>query len=274
MQTHAWVLPRPDAQGRRFAVGWNGLVYPVISVGAAADVRADILAALDSEEKWRAKRLSERAKDMPLEWAKELTAEWWRAKSEQQMLSPDSITCLKAPLLLRLGEGDLAGRVCHLWRDGLVIANVLKPVAASPYLMMRNDWLWSLFDRSLCAFMRADDALALVGARQLAALRVAAEVRGEELLAGMSDGPSFLDSVPPLLADLQRRRAEPAPGYWAPPAGPGVPRPRCLREGGGRLACRAGCSTRPGRPHRRPDRAAGPGCRSAGLPAWGRGSPG
>ena len=43
-RTHGWVLPGKVEQ--RFAVCWNGLVYPAISVGEPADLRADVRAAV------------------------------------------------------------------------------------------------------------------------------------------------------------------------------------------------------------------------------------
>ena len=33
-KVHGWVLPRGNASAQRFAVCWNGQVYPAISVGA------------------------------------------------------------------------------------------------------------------------------------------------------------------------------------------------------------------------------------------------
>ena len=42
--THAWVMPQGAVDGPRYAVAWNGLVYPVKRLGAAADLDADIRA--------------------------------------------------------------------------------------------------------------------------------------------------------------------------------------------------------------------------------------
>jgi hypothetical protein len=44
VKTHGWVFPGKD--GQQFAVCWNGLVYPAISVGVAADWRADAIACM------------------------------------------------------------------------------------------------------------------------------------------------------------------------------------------------------------------------------------
>lgn len=40
VSTHGWVLPSRGDQ--RFAVCWNGLVYPAVSVGTNADLEADV----------------------------------------------------------------------------------------------------------------------------------------------------------------------------------------------------------------------------------------
>jgi hypothetical protein len=50
---HGWILPAKSGQTRQFAVGWNGLVYPVISVGAKADLKKDVEALLREQEIWR-----------------------------------------------------------------------------------------------------------------------------------------------------------------------------------------------------------------------------
>jgi hypothetical protein len=48
VRTHGWVFPAEKAQKQRFAVGWNGLVYPVVSVGREANLRADLRAVLQA----------------------------------------------------------------------------------------------------------------------------------------------------------------------------------------------------------------------------------
>ena len=41
-KAHGWVLPARAGESRRYAVCWNGLVYPLVSVGAPADLDGDI----------------------------------------------------------------------------------------------------------------------------------------------------------------------------------------------------------------------------------------
>src|ERR1035438_3559311 len=40
VRTHGWVLP--ETNSGNFAVCWNGLVYPVVSVGSKVDLTADV----------------------------------------------------------------------------------------------------------------------------------------------------------------------------------------------------------------------------------------
>lgn len=48
MKTHAWVIP--SETGGKFGVCWNGLVYPLVAVGAAADLRTDVSAMLKKDK--------------------------------------------------------------------------------------------------------------------------------------------------------------------------------------------------------------------------------
>src|SRR4051794_10962789 len=41
---HGWVLPETAKGGPRRAVGWDGLIHPLASVGAEADLEADVCA--------------------------------------------------------------------------------------------------------------------------------------------------------------------------------------------------------------------------------------
>lgn len=48
MKTHGWIFSE-KGQGN-FAVSWSGLVYPLVSLGAPADLRADVLAFLKKDQ--------------------------------------------------------------------------------------------------------------------------------------------------------------------------------------------------------------------------------
>ena len=40
--THGWVLPSKEGENHRFAICWNGLAYPLVNIGAKADLQADV----------------------------------------------------------------------------------------------------------------------------------------------------------------------------------------------------------------------------------------
>ena len=48
LTTGAFVLPARPGDAGRFAVGWDGVVYPAFRVGDAADLDADIRALADA----------------------------------------------------------------------------------------------------------------------------------------------------------------------------------------------------------------------------------
>ena len=102
LKVHAWVFPSDVPNARRFAVGWNGLVYPVVSLGAPAGLKADIDAMLSQDRK---------AQD---EWAKHRGEtglsymRWLGAIPEGPAISETQMCWTKICPLLRLGEVDLA----------------------------------------------------------------------------------------------------------------------------------------------------------------------
>jgi hypothetical protein len=93
------------------------------------------------------------------------------------------------------------------------------PAAADdPYLVLATDWLWGRYDRAVGAHTRADDRLALADARTLATAEwPAAEAEAKRrkfkpLTVGGDDDTifTFLDELPRLLADQERRARQPA----------------------------------------------------------------
>lgn len=208
MKTHGWVFPAQTEP--RFAVCWNGLVYPVVSVAKSADWRADARAAMKNAER-----------------------QWRSALPETYEVSHETARPVKGCLILRLGDAKLAE---DLWlaiqtgsQQGLRvteekagITNSFDPASAKldqsdPYLNWASDWTWDLFERSVCTHMRGDDNLAFASAQLLASVRpkieATAEQRGFKRLptySSPSDGKyqdylNFLDPLPSLFADQERR---------------------------------------------------------------------
>jgi hypothetical protein len=89
-----------------------------------------------------------------------------------------------------------------------------------PYLELAGDWAWALFDHMICAHMRGDEASALAAARKLSEVqpRIEAEAarrgfprqRYYDSARSGKEKPylDFLEQLPQLLADLERRTRE------------------------------------------------------------------
>lgn len=217
VDTHAWVLPGDEPQ--KFAVCWNGLVYPVVTVGEPADMKTDIAEVLKRPQRG-----------------------WRQAIPEAVSASHLSSGLLKGCLLLRLGEPELA---FALWgamqgADQQWQAERLRraqPVTApepaavpkaefkfndsDPYLAMAQEWASSAFDRAVCAHMRGDDGLALASARSLNTARDTVEQTAAQRGFKKQQHPwspwngtyldylDFLSPLPALLADQERRAQSP-----------------------------------------------------------------
>jgi hypothetical protein len=215
VSTHGWLLPGRGTQ--RFAVCWNGLVYPVVSVGSNASVTADV--GLLKTNGLRT---------------------WYTAIPEGMSVSHLSLLPLKGCMLLRLGEAELARDywiTCErrrleyedaIWSRARSGTNPPAPrtevelPAGDPFLGWATDWTWAMFDRAICAHMRGDDGLALASARALIPIQQTvekeAERRGFKRQPTFDPGPwsgryqpylSFLGPLPALLADQERRLLKP-----------------------------------------------------------------
>src|SRR5262249_26061053 len=82
---HGWVLPKVEGETNEFAVCWNGLVYPLVSTGADANLDTDMA------------KLMEGGPDP-----------YHRAFTDTESASHARWLQIKACLLLRLGKGALA----------------------------------------------------------------------------------------------------------------------------------------------------------------------
>jgi hypothetical protein len=215
--THGWILP--GTNGGPFAVCWNGLVYPVASIGTNADLTADVANLVTNGG-----------------------ATWYSAIPEGMSVSQSSLLGMKGCMLWRLGLGDLAvgywqGEIrrkqafqsAMFSREPVTNApstNAPVPLPdTDPYLEWVTDWVWAMFNRLICAHERGDEALALVTARQLSEVQPKIEEecfrRGfrEPLITGVFHSPgmvpplnrpymNFLGQLPQILADLERREKE------------------------------------------------------------------
>jgi len=110
--THAWVLPADEPEGPRFAVAWNGLIYPLCALGAAADLDAEVQTLASAARQAREARLKEplEVQSSPL-WEYGLWKPFHVVTASHQGLMP-----VKVCLLLGLGRFDLAER---LWMESM-----------------------------------------------------------------------------------------------------------------------------------------------------------
>ncbi|MCL4788070.1 MAG: hypothetical protein KJ070_14960 [Verrucomicrobia bacterium] len=208
--TRGWVLPEATGEPR-FAIAWNGLIYPVVKLGDAADLRAEI----EGRESGRGTNfvLYSGIPD--------------RAIGESRSVFLASASSTRVLLLLRLGETSTALKSfmpSHAFESRVVSRIVPLPgsnaPANDPYLQFAGDWAWALFDGVIGAHMRGDGSFALATARTLAGLQP--KIEAEAARRGFPRLPNndprrkekerpyldFLDQFPQLLSDLERRERE------------------------------------------------------------------
>lgn len=200
-KTHGWILPGAIGT-QRFAVCWNGLVYPIVSIGNEADLHLDVDNAIKSDEEVRAKRASDSS--MP----------FFRiqgALPESYSLSATNLLPIRVCLLLRLGKTDLAERVWATWTVGAE-----QRLLPDPYLVLAFDWLWAMYDRAINAHMRGDDRMCRISALMSEAMEksVSQEIPNRPLLRGQPFAQDYLNCLKPLpllIQDQERRAKHPRP---------------------------------------------------------------
>ena len=222
LKTNAWVLPQSQpAAGRRFAVAWNGLVYPVISIGALSNLRVDVSAALKGYEDPGAR-----------------VARSWNngqhVEAESSAVLTKDILPIRAVTLLRLGEIEFAIKIwkaCDWPGDGSAalggVGGQSERGAGDPYLMLAESWAESRWRRAVCAHARGDDNLSLIDSLALAAFdKAVAKASEKRGIKRDDDAPlpdpaaavtapflSSLSELPRLLADQERRAKERQEGH-------------------------------------------------------------
>ena len=206
VKTRGWVLPK-KAGTNQCAVCWNGLVYPVANVYRPADLHAEITNS-----------------NSPA--SRRFGFGGGSAVGEERSIIYANALATRVVLLLRCGETAAAltnwspNQTTMMSRGNSGDAG--GPVQGNdPYLEFAGDWAWAMFDRTICTHMRGDEAFALATARQLAEVQPKIEAEAEK--RGFTrpqystpdwrskPGPylGFLDQLPQLLADLERRANEP-----------------------------------------------------------------
>lgn len=156
-KTHGWIIPSSDQQA--FAICWNGLIYPVVSVGPPAHLDLDMLelltrdqAQLDEERAHYDQVEQQREEDAKRQGQAYHPTAWpfrWNTTvvPEATNTAGDSMRPMKAALLLRLGEAQWAKKIWTQW-----FRVRLQASSRDPYLTLKQDWVWALFAPT-CAAM-------------------------------------------------------------------------------------------------------------------------
>lgn len=197
--TRGWVLPAKSPTSPRFATCWNGLIYPVTSVGAAVDPVADISKLLN-------------ATGGP--WSKDPSR-----PSLEECLAPDHLSVFTIPMLLRLGQGDLATQVWKRWNALPKSRDNDPPPPSDFFAILAREWLWAERERGFEAHLQGEASFAVAFLRDIPSQRALVEKIAKRRGIALSkfippyqrdDGLqlSFLDQIPALLADDQRRVME------------------------------------------------------------------
>lgn len=221
-KTYGWVLPKKSGTNQ-FAICWNGLIYPVAKVSAPADLHAEMTNLIGRTTATLTNRVNGTnvviAYPVGLRWSHNFAA------GENATTLFNSALSTRVLLLLRCGE--TAAALTNWTPNRQMMFGGFNPGGRAipnndPYLEFAGDWAWAMFDRMISAHQRGDEALALATARQLA--DVQPKIETECARRGFKRQPyydsrrqgqeqpylNFLDQLPQILADLERRAKEPA----------------------------------------------------------------
>jgi hypothetical protein len=197
---HAWVLPAKPEGGPRFAIAWNGLVYPLVKLGDLVDLAADIPSLPEAADK------SKQAGPVGRGY------QFFRATSHLQSASQSGREPIRACLLLRLGRPDLAERAFAA-STGWIPPGSPRDLTSYgvSYSTLATDWTCAMFERAAAAHARHDDTQALADARELSRIKPLIEARARAM--GFPEQPQnslpgylpFLKPLPTLLADQEGR---------------------------------------------------------------------
>jgi hypothetical protein len=186
-----WLLAKAGGNEQRYAVAWDGLVYPVIEIGPPADVDSDVKAALGE---------------------KKVTPFFGKVG-----LVPDRVSLAKVVLLIQLGMQAEAAEMAKRWEEAAKAEDdTYRP---DVYTLLATEWLAAQFDRALWAHCRGSYKLALAYLEPIPKARARVEADAPKFGAQMGkprEVPgwgkdlelSFLNQVPALISDEQRRVKE------------------------------------------------------------------
>jgi hypothetical protein len=194
---HGWVLPASADFKQRFAICWNGLVYPVEKIGETPDLARDVRHSQfrdDEAISWREYHRS----DFEMPGLQSLKAQ----PTEHSAVCGRYAWPIRVCLLLRLGETELAYRIWQQWQASW-------PGQPDPYLVLATQFEKGMYDAAKSAQMRGDDHLALIFAQTVTELKqpVNEEIKKQKLPA-IPDRDEFLLNATALVADCKTRIAQ------------------------------------------------------------------
>jgi hypothetical protein len=132
-ETHAWVFPkdpREKGDAQRFAVTWDGIVYPVVEVGPPANLRADVETLI---KKSVAGEKDESMMIMGYQMVPVHGHPEFPLPPEDGLVAHDCLLAIKTCLLFRLGEGELAERLWSTWKHPNSETLKQEPFLGDPY---------------------------------------------------------------------------------------------------------------------------------------------
>jgi hypothetical protein len=187
IKAHGWVLPGGGPQ--RYAIGWNGVIYPVASIGAPVDLHKEI-AALPTGP---VRRFLGNGNGWPM--------------SDQGSLSADLLLPVQVAVLLRLDEGQLA---TDAWNEGYDGEPDMK--TKDPFADMASVWLGRWFNQAIMAYLRGDYSACAAICHRVAEVQTKVEAgaarRGQTSLLADDRHNERLWQLPILQAEAERRLHE------------------------------------------------------------------
>jgi hypothetical protein len=223
VKTRGFVLPEQPGVLGRFAVSWDGIVYPAVTIGAPADLEADTRSLADELKTGPPAAANVRSPARSGGFANrghllELGG-MVRGPATVESRSP-----LQLILLLRVGRADLAEKV---FAAGTTWTPELSGRDLTDYhitfLTLASEWAEIQYSRLLSAHQRGEDVIALDAACQLTAFQKAVEARATNMgfprpARRNSSQPEPVpyvgrfEQLDVLLADQERRAKEPPRG--------------------------------------------------------------
>ena len=198
LECHGWVLPQEGKDPRRFAVCWNGLVYPTDWVGDKASIAKDIDISIHRDVELEETFCQESFDGVG---GSPGTRSFNCMASEHATISQLHMLPIRVCLLLRLGEVRLAERFWAAWE-------AKDSDKCDRYKLIAIALEWSMYDCAMNARQRGDDKLSITYLRKAHQLEKLVKDDAAASNVDFDFGLEFqrcLDAVPSLIADEQRR---------------------------------------------------------------------